>query len=81
MRILERIDRLTHGNPGDSKPLGAGLFELRLNQGPGYRVYYVDAGARLILLLCAGTKSTQQKDITKARQLAGDWHNDRNEDD
>src|SRR5665811_2016109 len=73
LRILERIDRLAHGNPGDVKSVGQGVSELRLTYGPGYRVYYLQEADCLILLLCGGDKSTQQKDIGKAHRLAGEW--------
>ena len=68
-RIATRIKRLAMGNPGDSRFLGD-IFELRINCGPGYRVYYKDTGREIIILLCGGDKSTQQADITKARQLS-----------
>jgi putative addiction module killer protein len=58
------------GNPGDSKSVGAGVFELRIDVGPGYRVYYTRKGMALILLLCGGDKSSQQRDIELAQQLA-----------
>ena len=74
LRIVERIDRLAHGNPGDNKPVGQGVWELRLTYGPGYRVYYLQDGDNLVLLLCGGDKSTQQADIYRAHQLAHDWH-------
>lgn len=73
LRILERVDRLAHGNPGDVKPVGQGVSELRLTYGPGYRVYYLQDGDRLILLLCGGDKSTQRRDIEKAHELADKW--------
>ena len=73
LRILSRIDRLTHGNPGDTKPVGKGVSELRLTYGPGYRIYYSQHGDRIVLLLCGGDKSTQSSDITKAHQLAAEW--------
>jgi putative addiction module killer protein len=72
-RILRRLDRLAQGNPGDVRPIGKGLSELRLNFGPGYRVYYLQDGNTLILLLCGGDKSTQQKDIARAHELAEEW--------
>lgn len=72
-RILRRLDRLAQGNPGDMRPVGKGLSELRIDTGPGYRVYYRQEGHMLILLLCGGDKSTQQQDIRKARQLASKW--------
>src|SRR5699024_8061198 len=73
LRILSRIDRLAHGNPGDAKAVGQGVLELRLTYGPGYRVYYAQRGHRVVLLLCGGDKSTQQNDITKAQELAAEW--------
>lgn len=81
LRILERIDRLTHGNPGDGKPVGQGVLELRLTYGPGYRVYYAQQGDRLVLLLCGGDKSTQHKDIQRAHQLAADWRSQEDDHD
>lgn len=72
-RILRRLDRLTQGNPGDVQPIGKGLSELRLNFGPGYRVYYLQDRDTLILLLCGGDKPTQQKDIEKAHELAEEY--------
>lgn len=74
LRILERIDRLAHGNPGDVKPVGQGISELRLTYGPGYRVYYLQDGDNLILLLVGGDKSTQHHDISRAHELADEWH-------
>ena len=76
LRILKRIDRLANGNPGDVKPVGNGVSELRIDVGPGYRVYYLQDGDVLILLLCGGDKSTQQKDIDKAQRLADEWRAD-----
>jgi putative addiction module killer protein len=76
-RILRRLDRLAQGNPGDVRPIGKGLSELRLDVGPGYRVYYLQDGDTLILLLCGGDKSTQQKDIDKAHDLAEQWRDDK----
>jgi len=81
LRILERIDRLAHGNPGDVKSVGQGVSELRLTYGPGYRVYYLQEADCLILLLCGGDKSTQQKDIGKAHRLAGEWRTEEDSDD
>ncbi len=78
---MERIDRLAHGNPGDVRPIGRGVSELRLSYGPGYRVYYLQDGDRLILLLCGGDKSAQPKDIEKAHQLADKWRSEENEND
>ncbi|WP_194956562.1 type II toxin-antitoxin system RelE/ParE family toxin [Aeromicrobium phoceense] len=73
LRILERIDRLAHGNPGDTRAVGAGVAELRLTYGPGYRVYYIHSGGLLIVLLCGGDKSSQHRDIERAHRLAGEW--------
>ena len=81
LRILERIDRLAHGNPGDVKPVGQGVSELRLTYGPGYRIYYLDEGGRLILLLCGGDKSTQQADIKRAHHFADEWRSEEDDND
>lgn len=75
-RILRRLDHLAQGNPGDVRPIGKGLSELRLDVGPGYRVYYAQDGDALILLLCGGDKSTQQKDIDLAHELAERWRDE-----
>lgn len=72
-RVQVRIDRLAAGNPGDVKPVGNGISELRIDYGPGYRVYYVREGQWLIVLLCGGDKSSQQKDIEEAKRIAADW--------
>ena len=69
-RILTRIDRLADGNPGNHRNLGGGIFELKIDFGPGYRVYYVNRNGVVIVLLCGGDKSTQVKDIRRARALA-----------
>jgi putative addiction module killer protein len=69
-RILVRVDRLIHGNPGQKRDLTNGVSELKIDYGPGYRVYYTQRGTRLLLLLAGGDKSTQQKDIAKAIKLA-----------
>jgi putative addiction module killer protein len=68
-RILIRINRLADGNPGDSRFLGE-ISEMRIDYGPGYRVYYKDTGKEIVVLLCGGDKTTQQADITRARQIA-----------
>lgn len=70
MRINIRIRRLSLGNPGDVKPVGESVSELRIDYGPGYRVYFLSKGNELILLLIGGDKSSQQKDIVKAKELA-----------
>ena len=69
-RILVRVDRLIHGNPGQHRDLTDGVSELKIDYGPGYRVYYTRRGDHLLLLLVGGNKSTQQKDIAKAIRLA-----------
>lgn len=74
-RVLARIDRLIAGNPGDVRPVGAGVSELRIDYGPGYRVYYLQRGSQLILLLCGGNKSSQSLDIEKAHRIAEEWRN------
>ena len=68
-RILMRVDRLIHGNPGAQRDLTEGISELKVDVGPGYRVYYSQRGERLLLLLAGGDKSTQDKDIAKALVL------------
>lgn len=70
--IAARIRRLGADNPGDHRNLGD-ISELRIDYGPGYRVYYKDTGSQIIILLCGGDKSTQQEDIIKARKLAGEY--------
>ncbi len=72
-KILVRIDRLANGNPGDVASVGEGVSELRINYGPGYRVYYVQHGTLYILLLAGGDKSTQSKDIAAAKLLAATY--------
>jgi len=69
-RILVRIERLVAGNPGDVKAVGEGVSELRIDYGPGYRVYYKRQGQKVIILLAGGDKRTQAKDIKTALRLA-----------
>ena len=69
-RILVRIERLALGNPGDVKSVGEGVSELRIDYGPGYRVYYNKQGQKVVILLAGGDKSTQAKDIKTALRLA-----------
>ena len=69
-RILVRIERLVAGNPGDVKALGEGVSELRIDYGPGYRVYYKKQGRKVVILRAGGDKSTQSKDIKTALRLA-----------
>ncbi len=69
-RVLARITRLSFGNPGDVKPVGEGVSEMRIPYGPGYRVYYTQFGDRITILLIGGDKSSQDRDIAKAKELA-----------
>ncbi|MEO1148802.1 MAG: type II toxin-antitoxin system RelE/ParE family toxin [Cyanobacteria bacterium J06638_22] len=71
-RIDIRIRRLSMGNPGDVKPVGQGVSELRIDYGPGYRVYFIQRGEALIILLAGGDKRTQERDIKIALDLAQD---------
>jgi putative addiction module killer protein len=72
-RIAARIDRLALGNPGDVKPVGSGISELRIDCGPGYRVYFVQRGSAVLVILCGGDKRTQAADIKRAIKIAADW--------
>jgi putative addiction module killer protein len=72
-KILARIDRLEEGNPGKTRSVGDGVVEMKVDFGPGYRVYYVQRGEFLVLLLCGGDKSTQSSDIKRAKVLAAEW--------
>ena len=70
-KIAARIDRLARGNPGDVAPVGAGVSEMRIDFGPGYRVYYTHHGKEIVILLCGGDKATQDRDIKLAIKLKG----------
>ena len=72
-RIAARLDRLATGHPGDVAPVGHGLSEMRINYGPGYRVYYLQRGPVLVILLCGGDKSSQGRDIQQAKVMAAEW--------
>ena len=72
-RIAARIDRLAVGNPGDVRPVGSGVSEMRINYGPGYRVYFVQRGSIVVVVLCAGDKRTQDTDIKRAIEIAASW--------
>jgi putative addiction module killer protein len=72
-RIARRIDRLIGGNFGDVKSVGEGVSELRIDHGPGYRVYFTRRGSVTILLLCGGDKDSQNRDIARAKSLARQW--------
>lgn len=69
-KITARIDRLQHGNPGDASSVGEGVVEMRIHYGPGYRVYFVQHGRVIVVLLCGGTKASQKDDIKTAHLLA-----------
>jgi len=71
--IARRLYRMAQGNFGDCKPCRDGIWELRINLGPGYRVYYAMDGKTVVLLLCAGSKRTQQADIVRACEYWNDW--------
>lgn len=77
--IDRRIDRLSRGNPGDVEPIGEGCSEMRIDYGPGYRVYYKDTGREIVIILCGGDKSTQRNDIARAKQLAREEEEEDNE--
>ena len=74
--VQARVERLICGNPGDVRPVGAGVSELRIHFGPGYRIYFQQRGALLIILLAGGDKSTQAKDIKAAIDLANNYTED-----
>ena len=69
-KISARLRRLSLGNAGDAEPIGDGLSEMRVHQGKGYRVYYVNRGGVLVILLCGGIKTSQQRDIKLAKSIA-----------
>ena len=69
-RVLVRVERLAAGNPGDARPVGEGVSELRIDYGPGYRVYFKKRGRTIIVLLAGGDKQTQSRDIETALRLA-----------
>ncbi len=73
MRIQVRIDRMAEGQFGDVKAIGEGLSEIRIDYGPGYRVYFMQQGRQLVILLCGGDKSSQTRDIKQARLIARAW--------
>lgn len=71
--ILSRLGRLAYGHIGDVEPIGHGISELRIHYGPGYRIYFQKRKNTVIVLLCGGDKSTQEKDIKTAKRLAKEW--------
>ena len=77
--VRPRIRRVALGNPGDVRPVGEGVSELRIDHGPGYRVYFVQRGTVLIVLLCGGDKRTQERDIRVAKTMAGNLEDENDE--
>ncbi|MBD2200297.1 MULTISPECIES: type II toxin-antitoxin system RelE/ParE family toxin [Calothrix] len=77
-KIRARLDRVEEGNLGDYKSVGDGVFELKIDYASGYRIYFGQEGSAIIILLCGGDKSTQDKDITKAKKY---WQDYRSRDD
>ena len=73
VRILRRLDRLAEGNPGDCRPCQEGMSELRIDYGPGYRIYFFQHGFHLVVLLCGGDKRTQDFDINQAVVFKADY--------
>jgi putative addiction module killer protein len=73
-RIAIRIDRLAAGNPGDARSIGDGVSEMRIDYGPGYRLYFTRRGVEIVVLLCGGDKSSQDRDIAQAKSLAKEVH-------
>ena len=72
-KVETRIRRLSLGNPGDVKPVGDGISELRIDYGPGYRVYFLRRGSVVAVLLCGGDKGSQARDIALAKDIAAQW--------
>lgn len=72
-RIQMRLDRIERGMLGDVKPVGSGVSELRIDHGPGYRIYFLQRGEMLVVLLCGGDKGSQSRDIAAARAMAANW--------
>lgn len=73
VRIVERLRRFSGGNPGDIKAVGEGVGELRIDYGPGYRVYFCERGDIVVILLCGGDKASQDRDIRRAKVLAREF--------
>jgi len=71
-KIALRIARLSFGNAGDVKPVGDGVSEMRVHHGPGYRVYYKQTGRTIVVILCGGDKSNQDRDIRRAKEIAAE---------
>lgn len=79
-RIRKRLDRVVLGNLGDYRSVGEGVFELRIDYGPGYRVYFAQVGTLIVLLLCGGDKSTQDQDILQVKRFWADFEQRENVD-
>ena len=75
-RIGARLARLRRGHMGDVRPVGDGVSEMRINYGPGYRIYFVREGMTIVVLLCGGDKDSQTRDIRRAKRLAAEWRAD-----
>jgi putative addiction module killer protein len=75
-RIIARLDSAKLGNLGDCKPVGAGVREMRIHVGPGYRLYFVYRQEQILILLCGGSKSSQRSDIAKAKRIASEIEDD-----
>ena len=71
--ITRRLERVAQGNIGDTRSIGEGVSELRIFSGPGYRLYFIRRGIEVIILLCAGDKDSQQRDIERAKHMAKEW--------
>ena len=72
-RIVARLLAAGDGHLGDVRPVGDGVSEMRIQYGPGYRVYYITGGGRLVVLLCGGDKDSQRRDIERAKRMATEW--------
>ena len=72
-RIVARLLAVEDGHLGDVRPVGDGVSEMRVQYGPGYRVYFITRGAELIILLCGGDKDSQRRDIERAKRMATEW--------
>jgi putative addiction module killer protein len=79
--VVERVKRLTFGLMGDFKAVGNGVIELRIDFGAGWRLYYTQCGAQIVVLLAGGSKRTQKRDIQRAKALAASLKSERNEDE